>query len=230
MAPLYVALVRHGHYHQAPGVPSAHLPHGLTGKGRQQASALTPVLDAFVAKYQVALHSTIYCSTLRRAYETALLAAQASSTALNIEQDSRLCERSLGSAANLDVATIEAIVAEDPRGFVLPANWKSSREVALPLPGAESLGQAGARVAAYIQQTCAAISHRQTEPELVVFIGHGASMRHAAVELGVLRVDQAVTWSMHHATPVFLQRHDWQRWEHIEGNWKERVAATQIND
>jgi 2,3-bisphosphoglycerate-dependent phosphoglycerate mutase len=223
----FVALVRHGHYEQAPNVPSAHLPHPLTPLGRDQARALAEHLLQVASELGATLHPTIHTSSLLRAYETASLAAtrlaQASAELCpRIETSDALVERSLGAAANLTVAEIEAIVERDPRYSPLPDGWKSSRHIRLPFVGAESLAQAGARVAAYISRTVEEVGKQATLPTLTVFVAHGAALRHAAFEFGVLSLEETRRYSMHHALPIILERHDWEGWSHMSGSWKER--------
>ena len=71
-----MALIRHGEYAQPTGVPSAHLPYGLTAEGVVQAGdAARAVLD-FAARSGLTLHPIIDCSRLRRAWETATLLAR----------------------------------------------------------------------------------------------------------------------------------------------------------
>ena len=45
-----LALVRHGHYVQGEGVPSAHLPHPLTARGREQAATCVEGLRALASE------------------------------------------------------------------------------------------------------------------------------------------------------------------------------------
>ena len=116
-----------------------------------------------------------------------------------------LAERGLGSAANLTIAAIEAVIREDPRFEEPPADWKSNSRFRLPLQGAESLLQAGERVAAHITRQMQVLA-RQTRPDtLKLFVGHGAAFRHAAYHMGIRTFEQIAQLSMYHAQPVFLE-------------------------
>lgn len=57
---------------------------------------------------------------------------------------------------------------------------------------------------------------------LKIFVGHGAAFRHAAVHLGLLTTEQAVALSMYHCRPVFFERLQENRWQHVGGDWKIR--------
>lgn len=175
-------------------------------------------------------HQTVDCSVSLRAYETASILAE--QLGLDLLETEALCERRLGAAANLTVEEIESVIRTDPRYPDLPEGWKSKSHFRLPLPGAESLWMAGARVATHIESRCRAVAAAasrddQTGDLLVIFVGHGASFRHAAVDLGVLQAAQLPSLSMHHAQPVILERTAEGTWRHDSGEWKlrKRVEA-----
>jgi broad specificity phosphatase PhoE len=225
MASIQVALVRHGSFRQPQGVPSAHLPYPLTEQGRQEARDGAALLAAYVREAGLELERVIDCSTLLRAYETAqLIAGSLAEHGLGqfaVEQFDALTERSLGSMANLTESEIEAIVAADPRTAALPERWKRSSELRLPFPGAESLSDAGRRVARHITSRALA---GEGAARLKVVVGHGGAFRHAARELGVLSDGDVAALSMYHAQPVYLEYRA-GRWRQVAGRWKPRVST-----
>ncbi len=225
MAKVFIALMRHGSYVQPEGVPSAHLPYGLDAAGCEQAAAAAGLLLNLCCERGWRLHPVLDCSTLRRAWETASLVASTLAQAQpdvgwTVEEFPALCERGLGAGANLTVEAIETIVADDPRWASLPADWKSSAHVRLPLQGAESMMEAGRRVATHVRARVAELETSST-PVLKLLVGHGGSIRHAAVELGVLSLDTVGDLSMHHCEPVVLSCQGAQ-WRHVAGQWKLR--------
>lgn len=220
---IHAVLLRHGHYEQPAGVPSAWLPHPLTEQGRAQASAAVARVRAELERVNATLHPVVHASVLLRAYETATRFAEGwGGEALTVRTSPSLNERGLGAAANLTVAEIEAVAARDPRVGALPGGWKSAAHFKLPLPGAESLAEAGGRVAAYVESVCREISSVGGGPRAVVFVGHGAAFRHAAVCLNVLDASSLPALSMHHCAPVVLCRHGLGHWSHVSGAWKRR--------
>ncbi|GAB3383286.1 phosphoglycerate mutase family protein [Spongiibacter taiwanensis] len=217
-----IALLRHGDYHQQADTPSALQPWPLTETGRAQARAAAPQLMDFCAEHQLTLAHQIDCSSLLRAWQTAQILAdeltRLTGTAVTTASFDALWERNVGSAANLTTTQIQQAVASDPRCPPLPDNWKSDSHFRLPLPGAESLMDAGHRVASHIE---GAMTNTGSDPQLKVFVGHGAAIRHAASVMGALAESDIPTLSMYHAQPVFLERID-DHWHHIGGNWKIR--------
>ncbi len=237
MSKLFAALIRHGHYEQPPGVPSAHLPHPLTATGRDQASALGVALAARELAGEFKIETHIDTSTLRRAWQTGVLIAQALEAELGrsfeIVSFDALCERSMGAMANLSVDEIARIIADDPRFQALPPGWKARSACKLPVPGAESLLEAGARVATHVDGRLRALACQHAEPKpedkdkgkdrLKLFVSHGAALRHAAVCLGTLRPEQIPGLSMHHCQPVHLERNAEGTYRHQSGAWKVRA-------
>lgn len=220
MAEAHVALLRHGDYHQRAGVPSARQPFALTSKGIAQARAGAEALARITDERGLRLAPVIHSSRQLRAWQTAAEIADRL-TALGhsverIAETSDLAERGLGSAANLTVAEIEAVLRDDPRYDVPPAGWKADSDYRLPLEGAESLMEAGARVARHLQATA--------EPGLLtVHVGHGASFRHACHHLGLLSRDDIARYSMYHAEPLLFCHGPHDRWLHLAGDWKVRA-------
>jgi len=224
-----VALVRHGAYQQPAGVPSAHLPYALTAEGRAQAQAAAVDIANWAAGQRLDICSVIDSSNLRRAWQTASLLVDALNTkepeSYRVEGFDELAERSLGCAANLTVMQIEQILASDPRFPVPPTGWKSDRHYCLPLQGAESLTQAGVRVAGHIRYRTPAPENTSAVGCLKVFVGHGAAFRHAVAELGILEPTQVDELSMFHCHPVFVEYRGHDQWVHVAGNWKIRAAT-----
>jgi 2,3-bisphosphoglycerate-dependent phosphoglycerate mutase len=217
MTRIVAALIRHGHYHQPPDTPSAFLPHPLTELGIQQARDCAPAIADWAASHGLRIHPVIDTSRMLRAWQTGQEIAGVLGAAFTITEHEALAERSVGAAANLSLPQIDAVIAADPRCKPLPPRWKADADFRLPLQGAETLREAGARVAAHFEQCM----NKLTGGELKLFIGHGAAFRYAAVKLGVLTEDEAPRLSMHHCRPVYLERIDGQ-WRQAGGEWKVR--------
>ncbi|MFV8754964.1 histidine phosphatase family protein [Nannocystaceae bacterium ST9] len=225
-----VALVRHGDYEQPDRVPSALLPHPLTAKGREQAHELAATLLAEARAHALTLATALDCSPLLRAWQTATLTAErlreSSGRAFEVAEHEALCERSLGAAANLTIEQIADAVASDPRLSPLPPDWKSHPRHRLPFLGAESLMQAGARVAAHLESRAHAHAARSSEDLLQVIVSHGGALRHAAVTLGALEIERAAGLSLRHCGHVLVERHADGHWTQIGGSWKVRAASS----
>jgi 2,3-bisphosphoglycerate-dependent phosphoglycerate mutase len=228
-----LAWIRHGEYAQPDDVPSAHVPHGLTAHGRDQALAAAQAVWQFAQQQGLELAPTVDCSCLRRAWETAHLMTRElhrlGATALAVHEFEELAERSLGAAANLTIAEIEAVLADDPRFEVPAPGWKREPSYRLPLPGAESLEEAGRRVARHVS-----FRMRQTrgKAQLQLFVGHGGAFRHAARALGLLSCEEARQLSMQHASPIYFEHHAAEtgdRLVHVSGEWRRR-SADQAHD
>lgn len=227
------ALVRHGDYHQPDKVPSAHLPHPLTARGREQARNLGFALHDEAQSHDLALDPVLDCSSLLRASETAAIAADVlaglDDHEFELAEFLDLAERSTGAGANMTVDEIAAAVAADPRLADLPPGWKAHPRLRLPLPGAESLMQAGARVAAHIEARAHALASSASRDTLKVFVSHGGALRHAAFVMGALELDAIPGLSMHHCGYVLLELVRVEsggpgRWQKIGGRWKVRPA------
>jgi 2,3-bisphosphoglycerate-dependent phosphoglycerate mutase len=227
------ALVRHGDYYQAADVPSAHQPYPLNANGEQHARQAVDIIQAFLQQNNCGLVSLIDSSQMLRAWQTASIIADgfAARTAdkLHIECFDELAERGVGSAANLTIRQIEKILQDDPRYASPPPQWKSDSHYRLPFQGAESLLEAGVRVAGHIV-------HRMNElpvdesAKLKLFVGHGAAFRHAAYKLGVMAFDDIARLSMYHGQPVFLEIYEDGHWRHIDGEWKVRASGSAYID
>lgn len=218
----YFALVRHGNYRQPEGVPSALLPWNLNDEGCIQAKSLQLKLSTSAEELSASIYPIVYSSTLLRAWQTARIFTE--DTDFLVQQESDLCERSLGSAANLSVEQIEEIIAADPRYLPMQQGWKSQSLSRIPLESAESLIQAGLRVANCIKLRMNEVRIQRKSPQLVVFVGHGAAFRHAAYTFGQLNFDQIREYSMYHCQPVIFSVDNEQSIKHVKGNWKLRAS------
>ena len=228
---LVIALVRHGEYQQPQNVPGAMLPYGLTPVGEAQARQCATTLLDFSQRQKISFCSEIDCSRMLRAWQTASLIGQSLGERLEqkflLNELDCLAERSVGAAANLSIQDIESLLANDPRYVQPPRGWKSSSHYRLPFQGAESLDMAGKRVAAHISAILQKNSQTSSQTGgLKLIVGHGAAIRHAAVQLGILRAADVRSVSMHHAVPVFISP-DSGRWDLIAGNWKPRVNESE---
>ena len=226
MPRLIAALLRHGDYRQLPETPSALQPFPLTDKGREQARRAAGTLLQMARQMRCSIDTELHSSRLLRAWESATLIAENLQGDYAIQSFDALAERSMGSAANLTVSQVEAVVREDPRFEELPADWKSSSHFCLPLQGAESLAEAGQRVAQHLVETMQQLARHAQQDTFKVFVGHGAAIRHAAWQLGVLDLSDVARLSMFHAQPVCLEYSD-TGWRHAGGDWKVRDATAQ---
>ncbi|MCU7959865.1 MAG: histidine phosphatase family protein [gamma proteobacterium symbiont of Bathyaustriella thionipta] len=234
MPKLVAALMRHAEYRQKADTPSAHQPFPLTVNGQAQARQAAVTLSRLLQENSWQLYPAIDCSHMLRAWQTAQIIceelAPSCSASLHLAGFDALAERGLGSAANLSVAEIAAVVHEDARFADLPPDWKSNSHFRLPLQGAESLMQAGARVAAHLTQSMASLADQARQDTLKLFVGHGAAFRHAAHHLGVLGFEQIAQLSMYHAQAVFFQYQGKSDWRHIAGEWKVRARHSAYTD
>ena len=234
MSSLFAAFIRHGDYHQLPDVPSAHQPFPLNDAGIAQAQAGGRELARLIGREGWHLEPEIDASRMQRAWETARLIAGVLETeghgGLGISCFDALAERCVGAAANLTVGQIEEVIRRDPRYAAPPPGWKSDSHYRLPLQGAESLLEAGERVAEHVESRMEPLSRSGDPPLLKLFVGHGAAFRHAAFHLGILELEQVAALSMFHGEPVVFQRLGEGHWNHVAGEWKRRKAGEQALD
>ncbi|MCG7915408.1 MAG: histidine phosphatase family protein [Candidatus Thiodiazotropha weberae] len=234
MPSVIAALLRHGDYHQLKDTPSAWQPFPLTEQGRQQARRSVTLLNGALQMFDWDLCPVIDSSNLLRGWQTAEVIREGfsdkTSSPLSIEGFDELAERSMGSAANLTRQTIESILQDDPRFEAPPADWKSNSHYQLPLQGAESLMQAGVRVARHLDHRLAELQQQVDTDTVKLFVGHGAAFRHAAHHLGILEFDQIAALSMFHCRPVFLERRYAGSWRHLTGEWKVRSRGEAFVD
>jgi len=206
---------------------SAHLPYPLVPEGERQAKAAVDTLLAMASKEKLHIHPVVDASILLRAWQTAVILARGLSQRLGrsfeIEEFAELTERSVGAAANLTTEQIAAVVAEDPRNEPLAEDWRRDSHIRLPFPGAESLVEAGRRVASHLSRRAQELAANQKEDCLKLLIGHGGSFRHAALALGVLQQDEVSALSMEYCAPVLLECGADGQWSHIGGSWKDRT-------
>jgi len=225
------AIVRHGDYHQMAGAPSAHQPYPLNTSGKKHAAEAANIIDEIQQLNGWSIAAEIDCSQMLRAWQTADIIAQTlnSSHKLQLQSFDDLAERCVGSAANLTAEQIGQVIHDDPRYDELPQNWKSNSEYRLPLQGAESLLDAGQRVAEHLNLRLSLLAANAPDT-LKLFVGHGASFRHAAFHLGVIKYDDIARLSMFHGRPVFLELLQDGSWVHIDGEWKIRTTNSKFRD
>jgi 2,3-bisphosphoglycerate-dependent phosphoglycerate mutase len=226
--------LRHGEYHQLPDTPSALQPFPLTQPGEQQAERSITLIQGVLQMFNWRLYPVIDSSRLLRGWQTAEVIRKGlqlvNDERMVIESFDQLAERSLGSAANLSLQQIESVVQEDPRFSPPPAGWKSDSYYRLPLQGAESLMDAGERVAEHIEGRLAELQGEVDTDTVKLFVGHGAAFRHAAHQLGALAFKQISALSMYHCRPVFLERLADGTWQHLTGEWKIRATGESFDD
>jgi 2,3-bisphosphoglycerate-dependent phosphoglycerate mutase len=228
-----MAFARHADYAQLKATPSAHQPFALTESAIEQAKEQSQKLAAWLSQNNTELHTNIDSSHMLRAWQTATIFQQnltcEGSKAPVVTCYNELAERSVGAVANLSVEQIEAIVDADPRYDQLPEDWKSNSYFQLPFQAAESLMQAGERVAKHITKQMQALP-TSTANQLKLFVGHGASFRHAAYQLGILEFDMIARLSMYHSEPLYFEYFDDGSWQHIDGMWKQRQPKVEAID
>ncbi len=221
-APRYIALIRHAAYHQKVATPSALQPFPLTEGGHAQAADCGTAVHEILTRENWTLAPVVHTSQQLRAWQTATAVTtvlQAAGHRVDaLAETPALAERAVGAVANLTTAEIEALLDLDPRYQNAPPGWKSDSHYRLPFQGAESLVEAGARVAAHL----ATVAEAATAQSLTLCVGHGASFRHAACHLGLLSLGDIPQLSMHHATPLLLCYMGRDRWAHFGGAWKRR--------
>jgi broad specificity phosphatase PhoE len=232
-----IAVLRHGNYGQPDGVPSAHLPYPLNETGIAQAQSGARELLAFCKAHDYQLSSELDVSELLRAWQTGHEIQQVLE---NLTQDqftlksyAALAERSVGSVANLSIKEIEHLLDIDPRYQKPDPGWKSNSWYKLPFLGAESLMESGVRVSSHLQHCANALAEHDknhSQKKLKVVVGHGASIRHAALSLGLLVSDDIPNYSMYHARPIIFNRDSNGQWQHWSGEWKIRATKDQVSD
>ena len=222
MSELIAVFIRHGDYQQLPDTPSAHQPFPLTDTGIAQAGEAARLVRQMAEQYHWQLNPEIHCSNLLRAWQTADIISRQLDSQFFLSGFDELAERGMGSAANLTLAQIEDILATDPRFKKPPVNWKSDSHYRLPLQGAESLLEAGERIAGHVREQMERLQLKGADRVMQLFVGHGAAFRHAAYHLGVLEFEQIAKLSMYHATPVAMAVVPGQAWQHVAGEWKVR--------
>jgi len=224
------ALVRHGHFDRPKSVASAHSLFPLSGLGRDQARrAADPILE-LCEELGLELEPCIEASQLLRAWETANLIAESLSARTDIRfyvlQRNELVERGLGSCANMTFSEIREILGKDPRLGMLPEGWRRMPEFRLPVQGAESLMQAGARTATRIATSLDSIPADDPRDRMRLFVAHSGCLRHAAVQLGALDVRVVSGLSMDFTQAVFIEKLPNGDWVHIAGEFKKRLPGT----
>ena len=227
-----LALIRHGEYAQLAQTPSALQPFPLTSKGVEDVRYQARQFGRWLAVSGYQLSTEIHCSTLLRAWQTAEIYREELATVctgrLITRSFSALCERSVGAVANLSVKEIERIVALDPRLDALPKGWKSSSDFKLPFEGAESLMEAGKRVAGHLSTLLERHAFQDTDQRLQIIVGHGASIRHACHHLKVITFSEIQRLSMFYGQPVVFEHKD-DDWRRLYGHWKHRRTVGPID-
>ena len=219
------AFVRHGHFDRPPETASAHQLLPLSQEGRDQARATASILAGHAKDHGLEIDPTIEASPLLRAWETARILAETlgslTGQTLRVEEQAALMERGLGSCANLRFDEIAHILGLDPRLAPLPEGWRRIPDFRLPVPGAESLLEAGQRTAKRIEGSLDGLPVEDGVDRMRVFVAHSGCLRHAAVHLGALAVGEVRARSMAFAQAILIERHEDGRWTLLEGDWQE---------
>ena len=222
------ALVRHGHFPRPEGMASAHLLLPLSSEGKEQARRAAATLLQIAERCDLEIDSLIESSQLLRASQTARIIAEElsrlSGRLFEVEDRDEMIERGLGSCANLRLDEIEKILADDDRLAPLPQNWRRLPDFRLPVPGAESLMEAGIRTAARIDASLASIPADDDRDVLRIFVAHAGCLRHAAVSKGALDRTRVRDLTMDYAQSIIFEQHREGAWRLIAGEWKKREA------
>ncbi len=230
MSKIFAVLIRHADYQQLPNTPSAHQPFGLSDKGFTQAYKSVSHIEHFCQQQHCQIDSVILSSKLLRAWQTAMaISSSLNDAKLTVKEHANLAERCVGSVANLSTQQIIEVVKQDPRYDDLPVGWMSNSHFCLPFQGAESLMDAGKRVASLLTMEMRSL-RRQRADQLKIFVGHGAAFRHAAYYLGILNYEEITDLSMYHCGPIFIELQNDDRWQHISGEWKQRDSHSRFAD
>lgn len=224
------AFVRHGHFARPEGTASAHSLFPLTQTGREQArDAVDAVLD-FADEFNLEVDARLESSQLLRAWETAKIIVEGlesqTSRSFHVLQRNELIERGIGSAANMRFDDIEAILAKDPRIAPLPKGWRRLPEFRLPVQGAESLMQAGSRVASRIAASMNSIPNDDSRDVMRLFVAHSGCLRHAAVVLGAIDVRKVPGLSMGFAQTVLIEKMPNGEWIHLAGQFEKHLPGS----
>jgi len=217
------AFVRHGDFDRSENTASAHSPRCLSPLGHRQAEAAAAPIAALCREHGLTIDARIEASQLLRAWETANLLATAleplTGRTHHVTEHDELLERGLGSAANLTLDEISELLARDPRLDPLPEGWRRMPEFRLPLPGAESLMQAGARAAARVVESTDSIPDDDPTDIARLFVAHSGCLRHAAVVLGAIDVREVAGLSMDFLGCVLLEKTASGDWVHLAGSF-----------
>ena len=224
------AFVRHGHFDRPEGVASAHSLFPLSELGREQArGAADPILES-CEELGLELDPRIEASQLLRAWETANLIAETlakrTGQRFYVVQRNELIERGLGSCANMTFDRISTMLAADPRLGSLPEGWRRMPEFRLPVQGAESLMEAGARTATRVATSIDSIPEVDSRDLMRLFVAHSGCLRHAAVQLGAIDVRVVAGLSMDFAQSVYVEKLPTGDWVHIAGQFKKRIPGS----
>jgi 2,3-bisphosphoglycerate-dependent phosphoglycerate mutase len=219
--------IRHGHFDRPAETASGHSALPLSARGRAQARRAADSVLETCEELGLELDARIECSQLLRAWETARLLADAlgarSGRRFHVVERDALVERGLGSAANLTFDEIRERLAADPRLGPLPVGWRRMPEFRLPVQGAESLMQAGARAAACIAESLESIREDDPRDLLRLFVAHSGCLRHAAVALGAIDVRVVPSLSMDFAQAVYVERLPNGDWVHVAGRFRKEL-------
>ena len=222
-----IALIRHGDYEQRSNTPSAHQPWSLNADGRQQATECAKQLNQISEQLKLPISAHWFSSPLARAQETARIVRENLMNDASIELCDDLMERGLGAANNLTIDEIEICLKALNLFEQTPSDWKSNSHFQLPLPGAESLMDAGIRVS---QRLLSIAQDIKNQGAIIPVVGHGAAFRHAAYRLGILQFEDIKKYSMHFAQPVVISQNQKGEWTHSAGEWKVRQQLTDFTD
>ncbi len=233
MSRLIAVFMRHAVLDQPKGVPAANLPHALTAKGEDEASDAAHRLQALAEKMDCKIDDDIECAPSQPVWQTAAILGEElddiTGRGYRAVERSELAGRSFGGAANLTLKEIETLVAEDPRFTKPPKTWLAKPDYRPPFPGAESLGAAGERVGGFIRRRAEEMWPHLTGDTLKVFVGHGATLVHAAAWLGAIPAKSAPQKVLPHAHWALIEFRASGRCTLLDADWR-KPAKTDTPD
>lgn len=223
------AFIRHGHFDRPDDTASAHSLFPLSETGWAQATAAAVTVAALCEEHSLEIDKRIEASQLLRAWETANLLSEGlaarTGQSLHVIQRDELIERGLGSAANISFRRIQEMIEADPRIGPLPEGWRRIPEFRLPVQGAESLMQAGSRVAARVAASIESIPEDDPRDVVRLFVAHSGCLRHAAVALGAIDVRNVASLSMDFLQTVLIEQNPNGEWIHLAGKFEKHLSG-----
>lgn len=203
----------------------------LSETGRTQAERAAEVIATACADRSLEIDEQIDASQLLRAWQTANVLAEQlgarSGRRYRVVERDGLIERGLGSAANLTFDRIRELVELDPRLPPLPEGWRRRPDFRLPLPGAESLMDAGRRAATCIRESLRSIPAEDPRDLARIFVAHSGCLRHAAVALGALDAEIVAARSMEFVQAVLIECEPGDRWRIVGGEFPDFLPRSQ---
>lgn len=217
--PSCLVVLTHG-THQNWGPSHGYLSERLNPLGEQQAKTCAEDLIRYCRQHELLINEEIHTAPSLKAYQTAHILAHEISQGqehLEVLECEQLSERKLGEATNLSLDEIEQILKLDPRTQSPSRGWEHNSWYKLPFSGAESLMEAGLRVAAHLQKCTEELHFGPKRCQVV--IADSNAICHAASCLGLIQSKDIPQRKLAPCAPLFLHRRHRGHWELISGQW-----------